>query len=211
MKKLIVMMMLTAAIASCNKGDKIQSAFSEYVKTEKIPNYNGIVSIECADTMDFVKVPPVTYIKNQIDSVDTLLRSKVEKMTEFYGNLGYSEKRQLATEVARIGAECGELWVNNSRDNQALNEFKDAVEEISPYNEPLYFYHIIAKVGASDISFYGFSCGEEISFVKAENISDAIRKNEKLTQYENALMNVIRTNVAPCAMLIDDIDKLMSK
>lgn len=212
MKKLISMMMLAVVMVGCGKGDKIESAFSEYVKTEKIPNYNGIVSVECTDTMDFTKVNPISYITNQIDSVDTLLKTKVEQMTKFYGNLSPVKKQQLALEYARIGAECGGLWVNDAHDkDKVLNEYKDAMDELSPYKEPLYFYHIIAKVGSNDISFYGFSCGDEITFVKAEDISDATRKNEKMVRYHEAMMNVVRTKIVPHSVLIDDIDKLMSK
>ena len=214
MKKLIAMMMLAVMMVGCQKGDKIESAFTEYAETENIPNFNGVVSIECTDTLDFVKTAPISVLEHQADSVKALLRAKMTEMTDFYGDLNYSKKQQLATEFARIGAECGELWVNDTHDihgNHALNKLKDAMEALSPYKEPLYFYHIIAKVGSNDISYYGFVCGEDISFVKADDLSDAMRKNDKLVQFQEAMMNVVRTDFVPYSVLIDDIDKLMGK
>lgn len=211
MKKLIVMMMLAVMMVGCDNGNKVESAFKKFAETENIPNFDGISSIECTDTLDFVKTAPISSLQHQADSVKNLLRTKMENMTEFYRNLSYTKKRQLATEVARIGAECGELWVNDPRDNQALNQLKDAKDALSPYDEPLYFYHIIAKIGTNNISFYGFSCGEDISFVKADDLSDAMRKNEKLSKFQQAMMNVIKTDFVPYSILIDDIDNLMSK
>ena len=209
MKKLIAMMMLAVVMVGCQKRDKIESTFMEYAETEKIPNFNGISSIECVDTMSFTDKDPISIIENQIDSVNSLLKNKVEKMTEYYGNLSYSKKQQLALEFARIGAETGELWVNDTKNDDTIDELKDALDTLSPYKEPLYMYHIIAKVGNNDISFYGFACGEDITFVKADELSDAMKKNEKLVNLQDAMMSVIRTKLVPHTILIDDIDKMM--
>lgn len=131
-------------------------------------------------------------------------------MTTYYGSLSNVKKQQLATEFARIGAEYGEFCVNNTGNKDAINALKDALDELSPYGEPLYIYHIIANIGANDISFYGFSCGKDILFVKANDLSDAMRKNEKLVRLQEAMMQIVSTKMVPCSMLIDDIDKLMS-
>jgi len=210
MKKLIVMMMLAVLMVGCGKGDKIETAFSEYAEAESIPNYKGISSIECTDSLPFEDVANVSKIRFQVDSIQKLLTSKVEEMTEFYSKLSSSKKQQLATEYARIGAECGDLWVNKTRNNdETINELKNALDDLSPYKEPLYIYKIIAKVGTNDIPFYGFSCGEDISFVKADDLSDAMRKNEKLVKFQDAMMNVVRKDMVPYSVLIDDIDNLM--
>lgn len=147
-------MMLAVVMVGCQKGDEIESAFTEYAETQKIPNFNGVVSIECVDTMSFTDKDPIKIVENQIDSVNNLLKTKVEAMTEYYGNLSYSKKQQLALEFARIGAETGELWVNDTKNDNTIDELKDALEALSPYKEPLYMYHIIAKVGNNDISFF---------------------------------------------------------
>lgn len=208
MKKLIaiVMMMLAVIMVGCNKGDKIEKAFSEYAKAENIPNYNGISKIECTDSLPFDELVAIPKIEFQIDSIKKLLDAKVQDLTSYYGGLSYVKKQQLGTEYARIGAEYGELCVNDIGSDEPINTLKDALEELSPYRQPLYIYHIIAKVGTQDISYFAFSVGDDISFVKAEDKSDAMRKNKKLSQFQDAMMNVVRTKFVPRSMLIDDID-----
>lgn len=212
MKKILILIltMLTVAIVGCKHDNRIESAFKEFAKSEKIPNFNGISTIECTDTLPFDDVANVPRIEAQIDSVKGLLTEKIQKMTTYYGNLSNVKKQQLATEFARIGAEYGEFCVNNTGNKDAINALKDALDELSPYGEPLYIYHIIAKIGTNDISFYGFSCGKDILFVKANDLSDAMRKNEKLVRLQEAMMQIVSTKMVPCSMLIDDIDKLMS-
>lgn len=212
MKKILtlILSMLTVAIVGCKQDNRMESAFKEFAKAEKIPNFNGISSIECTDTLPFDDVANVPRIEAQIDSVKGLLTEKIQKMTTYYGGLNNVKRQQLATEFARIGAEYGEFCVNNTGNKDAINALKDALDELSPYGEPLYIYHLIANIGAKDISFYGFSCGKDILFVKADDLSDAMRKNEKLVRLQEAMMQIVRTKMVPCSLLIDDIDKLMN-
>lgn len=213
MKKLITVVMLMLAIVivvvGCNNGDKIEKAFDEYAKNENIPNYNGISRIECTDSLPFDGLVAIPKIESQIDSIKKLLNAKIQDLTSYYGGLNYAKKQQLGTEYARIGAEYGELCVNDIDNDGSINALKDALEELSPYRQPLYVYHIIAKVGTQDISYFAFSVGDDISFVKAEDKSDAMRKNKKLCQFQDAMMNVVRTKFVPRSMLIDDIDKFI--
>ncbi len=211
MKKLIsmVLMLLAVIMVGCNKGDKIEKAFSEYAKTENIPDYNGISKIECTDSLSFDELVAIPKIESQIDSIKELLDTKIQDLTSYYGGLSYAKKQQLATEYARIGAEYGELCVNDIGNDEPINALKDALEDLSPYRQPLYVYHLIAKVGTQDISYFAFSMGDDISFVKADDKLDAMRKNKKLSQFQDAMMNVIRTKFVPRSMLIDDIDNFI--
>lgn len=208
MKKLMAMMlMLLPMLVGCNKGNKIEQAFSEYAKEQNIPDYKGISNIELVDSV--IVTDAISNIEFRVDSVKALLDSKFKDLTNYFGNLPYGKKQQLATECARIGAEYGEICVNDLGDNESINALKDAVEELSPYKQPLYIHHIITKVGAQEISFYAFSVGDDIFFVKADNITDAMRKNPKIAQWQDAMMNVVRTCFVPQSMLIDDIDSFM--
>lgn len=211
MKKLIAIVMMTLAVVmvGCSKGDKIEKAFSEYAKTENIPNYNGISKIEYTDSLPFDELTAIPKIESQIDSIKKLLDAKIQDLTSYYGGLSYAKKQQFGTEYARIGAEYGELCVTDIDNDEPINALKDALEELSPYRQPLYVYHIIAKVGTQDISYFAFSVGDDISFVKAEDKSDAMRKNIKLCKFQDAMMNVIRTKFVPRSMLIDDIDSFI--
>lgn len=210
MKKIIaiVMMMLAVVMVGCNKGDKIEKAFSEYAKTENIPDYNGVESIELVDSV--VSNDAVSKIEFQADSVSKLLDKKIKDLTAYYGGLSYSDKQQYATEYARIGAEYGEICVNNTGNDEAIIALKDAVENLSPYKQPLYIHHIKAKIGSQSISFYSFSVGDEVSIIKAEDINDAMRKNDKFVKWRDAIEAVVRTKFVPQSMLIDDIDKFIS-
>ena len=211
MKKLISMMLmlLSVIMVGCSNGDKIEKAFGEYAKNENIPNYNGINKIECTDSLPFDELAAIPKIESQIDSIKKLLDAKIQDLTSYYGGLSYAKKQQLGTEYARIGAEYGELCVNDIDNDEPINTLKDALEDLSPYRQPLYVYHIIAKVGTQDISYFAFSVGDDITFVKAEDKSDAMRKNKKLCQFQDAMMNVVRTKFVPRTMLIDDIDKFI--
>ena len=210
MKKLIaIMLMLLPMLVGCSKGDKIEQAFSEYAKEQNIPDYKGISHIECTDSVPFAELVAIPKIELQIDSIKELLDNKVREMTDYYGGLSYANKQRLATEYARIGAEYGELCVTDIDNKEPINALKDALEELSPYKHPLYVYHIVAKVGTQDVSFYAFAVGDDISFVKADGKDDAMRKNPKLVRFQEAMMNVVRTKFVPRSMLIDDIDSFM--
>ena len=193
----------------CDKGDKEERAFSEYAKNQNIPNYNGISSIECTDSILFAEYAAIPTIEHQIDSVKKCLDKKVRDMVAYYGTLNYANKQRLATEYARIGAEYGELCVNDIDSREPIDAIQDALEELSPYKLPLYIYHIIAKVGAHDVSFYAFAVGDDISIVKADDKADAMRKNQKLMRFQEAIMDVINTKLVPRSMLIDDVDSFM--
>ncbi len=201
------MLMLLPILVGCNKGNKIEQAFTEYAKEQNIPDYKGISNIEIVDSV--IVTDAISNIELRVDSVKALLDSKFKDLTNYFGDLPYGKKQQLATECARIGAEYGEICVNDLGDNKSITALKDAVEALSPYKQPLYIHHIIAKIGAQEISFYAFAVGDDISFVKADNITDAIRKNPKMEQWHDAMMNVVQTNFVPHSMLIDDIDNFM--
>ncbi len=69
MKKILILIltMLTVAIVGCKQDNRIESAFKVFAKSEKIPNFNGISSIECTDTLPFDDVANVPRIEAQID------------------------------------------------------------------------------------------------------------------------------------------------
>ena len=92
MKKLIAIVMMTLAVVmvGCSKGDKIEKAFSEYAKTENIPNYNGISKIECTDSLPFDELTAIPKIESQIDSIKKLLDAKIQDLTSYYGGLSYA-------------------------------------------------------------------------------------------------------------------------
>lgn len=212
MKKLIVMTMLAALMVGCSRRDKIETAFYEYAETENIPNYKGIKSIECTDTIPYEELANIPETEAQIDSVKTLLTDKVNAMMDYVKTLSHSQGERIINEVARIGAEYGEICVKDLdlNNGESVAKLKEALDEVSPYKEPLHIYHIVAKIGGrNDISFYGFSCGEDISFVKADDKGEAVLKNKKLAKLFNAMQEVISAKIVPHSMLIDDIDKIM--
>ena len=67
--------MLAVVMVGCQKGDEIESAYG-VCGNPKIPNFNGVVSIECVDTMSFTDKDPIKIVENQIDSVNNLLKPK---------------------------------------------------------------------------------------------------------------------------------------
>ncbi|WP_289755301.1 hypothetical protein [uncultured Duncaniella sp.] len=208
MKKLLtILLMMLPMLVGCNKDNKIEQAFSEYAKEQNIPDYKGISNIEIVDSV--IVTDAISKIEFQADSVKDLLDVKFKDLTEYVHNLPNGKKQRLATECARIGAEYGEICVNDLGDNKSITALKDAVEELSPYKQPLYIYHIIANVGVQEISFYAFAVGDDLSFVKTDDITDAIRKNPKTARWQEAMMNVIRSCFVPHSMLIDDIDRFM--
>lgn len=215
MKKLTFILLLFASILSltaCGSDSKVESAFKDYAKTENIPNFKGIKSIECTDTIPYEEIANIEETEHQIDSVKTLLLDKFSAMTDYVKTLSYAQGKKIVNKVALIGTKVGDIGLNSlNNNNESIGKLKNALEEVSPYKDTLYIYHIIAKVGDNDISYYGFSCGEDISFVKADRKEDAVSKNEKLMNVFNASMYIIETEIVPRSMLIDEINEIMNQ
>lgn len=201
---------------SCNKNveersDTLEQRFENYMKEQGASNFGGVKSIECVDSITYSWI---TDLEAQIDSFNNVKYEKVDKVAEYYGNLSNYKKQQLEPKYLEICQELMNLDKDKKiGDSDPMWELKKIWADISPLNEPIRLYKIVANIDQRETIFHGVVCGDNVSFVASDNAADVVLKNEKLEQLmkayfmarESKLIPIIKFNLMMDKMINGDI------